>query len=133
MKDFHLQIVTPDGIKFDGNAQSLLIKCEMGDIEIMADHADYFSSLGIGRARIKTADGTRVASSSGGILSVSSGDVRVVATTFEYSDEIDVDRAKAAKDAAELKIKDAKDAAELESAKLKLMRALNRIKVAELK
>ena len=133
MKDFHLQIVTPDGIKFDGNAQSLLIKCEMGDIEIMADHADYFSSLGIGRARIKTADGTRVASSAGGILSVASGDVRVVATTFEYSDEIDVDRAKAAKDAAELKIKDAKDAAELESAKLKLMRALNRIKVAELK
>lgn len=132
MKDFHLQIVTPDGIKFDGNAQSLLIKCEMGDVEILADHADYFSSLGIGRARIKTAEGSRLASAAGGFLSVTDGEARVVATTFEYADEIDINRAKTAKTCAEEKIKDAKDAAELESAKLKLLRALNRIKIAEL-
>lgn len=132
MKDFHLQIVTPDGIKFDGNAQSLLIKCEMGDIEVMAGHADYFSSLGIGRTRIRTSEGSRLASAAGGFLSVAGGEVRVVATTFEYADEIDVNRAMTAKACAEEKIKDAKDAAELESAKNKLMRALNRIKVSEL-
>ena len=132
MKEFHLQIVTPDGIRFDGDAQSLLIKCEMGDIEVLAGHTDYFSSLGIGRARIKTAEGARMASAAGGFLSVSGGEVKVVATTFEYADEIDVSRARASKERAEEKIKDAKDAAELEAAKLKLMRALNRIKVAEL-
>ena len=57
MKEFHLQIATPDGIRFDGAAESLLVKCEAGDVEIMAGHADLFSSLGIGRARIKTTDG----------------------------------------------------------------------------
>ena len=62
MKEFHLQIVTPDGIFFDGMAESLLVRSEMGDIEIMAGHADLFSSLGIGRARIKTNGESRIKS-----------------------------------------------------------------------
>ena len=133
MKEFHLQIVTPDGAAYDGEAESLLISCETGDVEIMAGHADLFSTLGVGRARIKYGGKSTVASCAGGFLSVSDGKVQVVATTFEYADDIDVSRAKAAKEHAEEAIKNAKDNLELERAKLKLMRALNRIKVSELR
>ncbi len=133
MKEFHLQIATPDGIRFDGMAESLLVKCELGDVEIMAGHADLFSSLGIGRTRIKSADGTRLASCAGGFLTVVSGDVKMIATTFEFADEINVERALAAKNGAEETIKTSKDELAIEKAKLKLSRALNRIKVAELK
>ena len=133
MKEFHLQIATPDGIAFDGLAESLLVKCEMGDVEIMAGHADLFASLGIGRARIKTADGERIASCAGGFLTVSGGDVRMIATTLEFADEIDLERALAAKESAEAAIKTSKDELAIEKAQLKLSRALNRIKVAESK
>lgn len=133
MKQFHLQVVTPDGAAFDGEAESLLIKCEAGDIEVMAGHADLFASLGTGRARIRTAEGERTASCSGGFLSVSAEGAQVVATTFEFADDIDVERARAAKARAEESIKNAKDDLELERARLKLSRALNRIKVSELK
>ena len=133
MKEFHLQIATPDGIEFDGMAESLLVKCEMGDVEIMAGHADLFASLGIGRARIKTADGERIASCAGGFLTVSGGDVRMIATTLEFADEIDLERALAAKESAEAAIKTSKDELAIEKAQLKLSRALNRIKVAESK
>ncbi len=133
MREFHLQIATPDGVKFDGMAESLLIKCEMGDVEVLAGHADFISSLGIGRARIKAGGTSRTASSAGGFLSVTEGKVQVVATTFEYADEIDSVRANAARESAELAIKNAKDNAELEKARLKLLRAVNRIKVSELK
>ena len=133
MKEFHLQIATPDGIRFDSMAESLLVKCEMGDVEIMAGHADLFSSLGIGRARIKTKDGERLASCAGGFLTVASGEVRMIATTFEFTDEIDLNRAMAAKADAEEAIKSSRDELAVEKAKLKLSRALNRIKVAELK
>ena len=133
MKEFHLQIVTPDGIFFDGMAESLLVRSETGDIEILAGHADLFSSLGIGRARIKADGKSRTASVSGGFISVSKDGAEVVATTFEYADEIDAKRAEAAKERAEAAIRDAKDAAEIEQARLKLMRAINRINVAELK
>ena len=133
MKEFHLQIATPDGIEFDGGAESLLVKCEAGDVEIMAGHADLFASLGIGRARIKAADGERFASCAGGFLTVSGGEARMIATTFEFADEIDLDRALDAKESAEAVIKSSKDELAIEKAQLKLSRALNRIKVAERK
>ena len=133
MNEFHLEIVTPDGIEFEGMAQSLLVKCESGDVEILARHTDYFGSLGIGRARIKTKDGDRFASCAGGFLSVSGGKVRLIATTFEFAEDIDLGRAEKAKALAEARIAEAKSDRVLDMAKAKLQRALSRISVANMK
>ena len=133
MREFHLQIATPDGVIFDGMAESLLIKCDEGDVEILAGHADLFAPIAIGRARIKADGKSRTASVAGGFLTVSREGAEVVATTFEYADEIDSARAEKAKANAEEAMRNAQDDSELERAKLKLMRAINRIKVSELK
>ena len=132
MNEFHLTIVTPDGTKFDGSATSLLVKAESGDVEILAKHADYFASLGIGRARIQTNGETKIASSAGGFLSVKKNEVMLVATTFEFADEIDLKRAQLAKEKAEEAISRSNDDKTLMLAKAKLARALNRINVADL-
>ena len=132
MKEFHLQIATPDGMKFDGMATSLLVRCESGDIEILCGHVDYFASVGIGRARIKTNDGDRIASCTGGFLSVDKNGAKLVTTTFEYAEEIDVERARAAKQKAEELLAKENDAKMIARAEAKLARSLNRIKVAEL-
>ena len=133
MKEFHLQIVTPDGISFDGMAESLLVRSETGDVEILAGHADLFSSLGIGRARIKAGGNTLLGSAAGGFIAVSKGEVKLVATTFEFRDDINRERAKTAKEKAEEKLKTAKSDKEISLAKAKLARAINRINVASLK
>ena len=105
MREFHLQIVTPDGSVFDGMAESLIVRSEMGDVEILAGHADLFASLGIGRARIKADGKTQVGSAAGGSIAVENGEVRLVATTFEFKENIDLNRAKAAREKAEEKLK----------------------------
>lgn len=134
MKEFSLQIVTPDKTAFDGKAESLLIRTTAGDVEILAGHADLLCALGIGRARIRLSDSKeRFASVSGGFLSVSEGIVRVAATTFEFSDELDLSRAEAAKEKAEHLIKNAKNRSELDLAKIKLQRSLSRIGVKNMK
>lgn len=133
MKEFHLQIVTPDAIVFDGMAEGLLVRSEMGDIEILASHADLFSSLGVGRARIKTSSESRTASVAGGFISVSQNKVKLIATTFEFKDTIDIERARVAKEKAEEKLKNATTDKEIMLAKAKLKRAINRIDVASLK
>ena len=133
MREFHIQVVTPDGIEFDGNAESLLVRTEMGDIEILAGHADLFSSLGVGKARIKTADGALIGSSAGGFISVCANEVKLIATTFEFKDDINLERARAAKANAEEKLKNAKSDKEIAIAKAKLERAINRINVAIIK
>ena len=132
MSEFHLTVVTPDGTKFDGMATSLLVKTENGDVEILAKHADYFASLGIGRARIDANGEKRIASSAGGFLSVKQNEVMLVATTFEFADEIDVQRAILAKEKAEEAIARSNDDKMLLLAKAKLARAVNRINVSDL-
>lgn len=131
MKDFPLQIVTPDKTVMDGRATSLLIHTKTGDVEILAGHTDLLAALGTGRARIRTAEGTDIfASVSGGFLSVANGgEVRVAATTFELASELDLARAQNAKEAAEQALKEAKSNAEMDRAKAKLERALCRISV----
>ena len=133
MKEFRLQIVTPDGTEFDGTAQSLLVKGSEGDIEILAGHTDLFSSLGTGRVRIKRATETMIGSSSGGFLSVSKDGVKLIATTFEFKDEINLERARAAKEIAEQKLREAKSERDMNLAKAKLARALTRISVKGMK
>ncbi len=132
MNEFHLTIVTPDGTKFEGNATSLLVKTENGDVEILAKHADYFASLGIGRARIDLDGEKKLASSAGGFLSVKQNEVMLVATTFEFAEEINLERAMLAKEKAESAISHSEDDKALLIAKSKLARAINRINVSEL-
>ena len=132
MKEFFLEIVTPEGTVFSGNAESLLVRTSEGDVEIMAGHTDYFAAIGIGIAKLKTAEATRPASCAGGLLSVVGGQVSLAATTFEFAESIDIQRAKAAKETAEQKISSAKDERTIRLAKAKLARALNRINASEL-
>jgi F-type H+-transporting ATPase subunit epsilon len=133
VKPFHLEIVTPDGAAFDGMAESLLVRTTEGDVEILASHADYLATVATGRTRIVIDGEEKFASSQGGFLSVTKGDVKLVATTFEFAEKIDLERAKAARDRAEEALSRAKNARDIELAKARLSRALNRINVAGMK
>ena len=128
-----MQVVTPDGEAYNGEAESLLIRTSEGDIEFLAGHIDFVASVGTGRARIKTDGADRFASVSRGIVTVKGGEVTLAAVTFEFSENIDVERAQRAKEAAEEKIKKSTDERTMKLAKAKLERAISRIKAAELK
>ena len=133
MKEFHLEILTPDGRAFEGMVESLLVHAIDGDVEFLAGHVDYLTSLGIGRARIKIAGKDRYASVSGGFVTVTSGYVKLIATTFEFAENIDIDRARDAKDRAKEILASSKDSKAIEISRVKLQRAIARINVAELK
>ncbi len=128
-----MQILTPDGAKFEGKAESLLLRTDDGDVEIMAGHVDYMASLGTGRARVLTGGKERLASASGGFVTVDGGKVALIATTFEFADEIDLERAKRAKAEAEELVRRADDERDMAVAKAKLRRAICRIDVGSIK
>ena len=130
MRAFNIEIVTPDGIEYSGEAESLLVRTTEGDIEILAGHTDFLASLATGRARLIIDGKTRQASTSGGFLSVKGGKVRMCATTFEFAEDIDLKRAEDAKTRAEAALSIAKDEHEERILRAKLMRAVSRIQVA---
>ena len=131
MNSFPIKIVTPDGEVYSGEAVSLIVKTDEGDVQILAKHADYLATLGTGKAKITLPDGIeRTASSQGGFLSVQGGEVTLVAVTFEFKEDIDLPRALLAKENAENALSSAKDEQSEKIAKAKLFRALCRIQVA---
>ena len=73
MRSFKLDIVSPDGTVFSGEAERLLVRTTDGDVEILAGHTDLFATLGTGRVKLTTADGVKYGSSSGGLLTVRGG------------------------------------------------------------
>ncbi len=131
MKTFPLKVVTPDGLEFDGQATELIVRTTSGDMGIMAGHVNCVAPLGMGRALVVTEEGRRTAACIGGILSVLNGEVRLVPTTFEWADEIDVKRADDSEARARqiLNNKDASDV-EIRLAEARLKRALVRKSVA---
>ena len=131
---YHLQIVTPDGKCFDGQAVRLIIPTIDGQVGILARHINYVTALGMGPAKVITEEGERHATCIGGMLAVTNGDVKVVATTFEWADEIDVERAKASIARAERMLEDPnKDAQTIQYANARIKRARVRLSVAEKK
>ena len=131
MNKLLLKIVSPDGEIFSGEAKSIIVTTIQGELQILAGHADLLAPPATGRAKLTLPDGTsRSAAVSGGFVLVSKEETKVVATTFEFADEIDVKRANAAKQKAEEAIKSAKESKEIEIAKAKLSRAIARISIA---
>ena len=127
MTGFPLKIVTPDGLEFDGIAESLTVRTVTGDMGIMAKHVDCVVPLGMGEATVVIDGQRRPAACIGGMVSVINGSVNLVPTTFEWADEIDVARAEASEKRAQaiLASKSATDT-EVKLAKARLKRALVR-------
>ena len=124
---YHLQVVSLDGLEYEGEVQKILLRTIDGDVEILARHTNYCTAIGMGTAKVVTADGQeRKAACIGGMLSVMNGEVRVLPTTWEWSEDIDIERAKAAK-AEEMLENELLDKEARVRAEAKLYRALVRI------
>ena len=134
MNNFPLNIVTPDGLQFEGQAQQLTVRTTTGDLGILAGHINCVAPLGMGRATVVTEEGRRYAACIGGMVSVVNGSVTLVATTFEWADQIDAERAQASQARAEkvLHNKEASDT-DIQLAQARLHRALVRKSVASYK
>ena len=132
MKSFRLEIVTPDGQFYSGDAEYLSLRTISGEVGIMAGHTDYLNALGMGEARVTINGETRRAACIGGMVSVADGRVTVVATTFEWADMIDLARAKNAEQRAREALSAANaDKAEQKLNEARLKRALVRQSVAK--
>ena len=133
MSTFHLKISTPDGLLFDGEVERVRVRMIDGDVCLLAHHTDFVSAVGAGEASIAVADGqVRKAACIGGMLAMINNEANLIATTFEWAEDIDLDRAKHEKEVAQARIAAAKnDNRELMLAEAKLQRALVRINVKQ--
>ena len=130
-KTFHLEIVTPIRIVFKGEVTSFSAPGVDGGFQVLHSHAPLLASVTIGKVKLSNANGTEFHYAiSGGFVEVRDNNVILLAETAERTDEIDVERVKAARDRALKRIAEKYPQTDIERAKLALYRALNRLKIA---
>ena len=134
MTEFKLKIITPEGVVSDGMADSVIVRTPVGDKGILAKHEPYVAALTIGQAKIRINGTVSIGAVSSGIVEVTKDQTSILAQSFEWADEIDVDRAEKAKALAQERMQQYKDDQRaLDIAEYKLKRAINRINTANFK
>ncbi len=135
MSSFYTQILTPSGVAFEGETESVKIPGTKGSFEVRRNHASLISLMEIGVARITKAEDQKELkyAISGGFSEVNDNTVIIMAEAAEEKGEIDVERAKKARERAEQKLKKKSGDVDVHRAELALKRAINRIKLSELK
>lgn len=133
MSSFLLEIVTPERKVYANDAKMIVVKGVEGELGILPRHIPMVTALKIAPVLIKKTDGQqeRVAVH-GGFMEVRNDKVVILAESAELGSDIDIDRARKAKERAEQRLAaDRKDEIDFKRAQLALHRAMNRLDVAD--
>ncbi len=123
-----VELVSPERILFSGEAEMVAARTTEGEVAFLPAHAPFLGALGIAKLRVlQEGGGEVVAAVHGGFVEVRDNTVTVLSDVAELADQIDVERARAAQQRAEERLRAEQDA----QAEGELARAVLRIDVAE--
>lgn len=130
---FMLEVVTPENILLSDEVQFVVVPGIEGELGILANHAAIVAGLKVGVLRYTMPDASiRYMAISGGLMEVMDNDAKILAETAEHGRDIDILRAKAAKERAERRITERQDQISYVRAQMALLRAIARIKANEM-
>ncbi|MEG6522860.1 F0F1 ATP synthase subunit epsilon [Desulfotomaculum sp. 1211_IL3151] len=130
-KTQRLDIVTPEKVVFSEEIEFVVAPGADGELGILPEHAPLVTALKVGTLRVQQGGKFFKVAVSGGFMEVKNSRIVVLADTAERADQIDVDRANAAKQRAEQRINSKNLEVDIKRAEIALHKALNRIKAAE--
>lgn len=130
-KQILLEVVTPDKLLLSKEVDVVVATSVDGEFGVLAGHVPFLASLAIGEMHYKTGNQTDYAAIAGGFAEVTGEKVTILAEAAELAREIDVDRAKRARERAEQRMAKAQaEQLDYVRAEAALKRAMLRLKVA---
>jgi F-type H+-transporting ATPase subunit epsilon len=130
-KQLLLEVVTPDRLVLSTEAEVVVCPGVEGQFGVLVGHIPFLSALDIGEMYYKAGGKTEYLAVSGGFAEVTGSKVTIVAEAAELGREIDVERARRAKERAEKRMAAGKTAdLDWARAEAALRRSLVRAKVA---
>lgn len=130
-KDFRLEVITPERQIVGEEAEFLVVPAWTGELGVLKDHAPLVGALNIGVMRFTVNGQIRYTAISGGIIEVNENKITVLANSAELGTDIDIERARAAKERAEKRLSEQREDINVLRAEMALQRALSRIKAYE--
>jgi F-type H+-transporting ATPase subunit epsilon len=132
-KRFPLSVLTPERTFFNGEAVSITVETIDGQIGVLADHVPMVTALTSGTLVIRQEDQTLVAFHSEGFMEVTARGAEIFCQVCEWPDEIDVNRANAARERAQERLQRQISRMEYIRTQAAISRALARLKVSKTK
>ena len=129
MATFNLKIFSPYGVHFEGEAEAITLRTVTGDVSIWPNHSNTVTALDVGRCSVVINGEKRVGVCNRGLLNVTKNNVEVLAATFEWKEDIDLDRAQRELERRKKELADAKDEKFIARAKIRVKRELIRTQV----
>lgn len=127
-----LEIVTPHGLIYSGEVDEVTANGSEGEFCVLPGHVPYVTTLKIGMLTCKTGKESVIFFVNWGYAEIGADKVLILADSAERSEEIDVERAKAAFKRAEERLKKAEDI-DFHRAEASLERAAIRIQIAQMR
>ena len=127
----HLTVVTPERKVLDREVDEVVLPGSEGYLGVLPGHAPLLTALDVGEISWRSAGATEFAAVAWGFAEVHDDQVSVLANTAERAEEIDVERAKRAQDRAAERLRKGGEDLDWDRARVSLMKALTRLRVAE--
>jgi F-type H+-transporting ATPase subunit epsilon len=129
MKEINIEIITPSKSAYKGNVRTIWVPGQLGNFQVLFNHAPIISNLNVGRIKIEDVNGQVIEySTGGGTVEVKDNKVLVLADSAESKEEIDAERAKSSYKRAKERLSSAKADIDELRAEVSLQRAINRMK-----
>lgn len=129
MEQFKLRIITPDRVFYEGNAKMVEFNTTEGEIGVLPGHIPMTVVIKPGILTITEEEETKTAALHAGFVEILQDSVTVLAEIVEWPTEIDTERAEAARQRAEERIKNHTPETDIARAETALLRAMARISI----
>ena len=127
---FELKIIEPDGMFFEGEGEFLEFTSVEGQMGVYKNHIPLTTILEPCVVKIHANGETKKAAVLGGFIEIQKERITILAEDANWPEEIDVDRAKAAKQRAEERLSRRESSIDIVRAEAALKRAMARIGAA---
>lgn len=131
MSTFLLEVVTPERKVYAQDVNMVVVSGVEGELGILPNHIPLVTPLKIAPITVKKGNTSEYIAVNGGFMEVRKDKVVILAESAELQGDIDVDRARSAKERAEKRLGTAKkDEIDFRRAEMSLQRAMNRLQTA---
>lgn len=127
--EFLLRIITPDRIFYENPVDMVEFNTTEGEIGVLPGHIPMTVIVKPGILHISEAEGEKKAALHAGFAEILPEGVTILAETIEWPGEIDVERAKSARERAEKRLSGKAPNTDIAKAETALLRAMARIEV----
>ena len=131
MPNFKVDIVTAERIVYSEDVEALIAPGMEGQLGILPHHAPLMTILQAGELVVRRGSEEDIMAISGGFLEVRPDRVIILADSAERAEEIDMERAEAAKKRAEERLAEKAVEMDITRVEASLRRAMARLSVAE--